>query len=159
MSLPTFVIAEKARSFDPHTLQFGTTAPAWGSHAIIDLYGCSLSAISDHSSILTWITTLCDEVIVMKRYGEPLIVRFGTDPRVVGYSAVQLIETSNITAHFVDATAGACIDIFSCATFDPVQAATYCQQHFHAKHCQLTVLARLAEGVHHSIELSREGSK
>jgi S-adenosylmethionine/arginine decarboxylase-like enzyme len=35
-----------------------------------------------------------------------------------GYSVMQLITTSNITAHFVDSDSTAYIDVFSCKDFD-----------------------------------------
>ena len=53
----------------------------------------------------------------MKAYGEPQIVHFGEDDKQ-GYTLVQLIETSNICAHFCDDTGDAYIDVFSCKPYD-----------------------------------------
>jgi S-adenosylmethionine/arginine decarboxylase-like enzyme len=52
----------------------------------------------------------------MKAYGEPIIVRFGEGNKM-GYTLVQLIETSNITGHFCEETNEAYLDVFSCKSF------------------------------------------
>jgi S-adenosylmethionine/arginine decarboxylase-like enzyme len=56
--------------------------------------------------------------IKMVAYGEPQIVMFGTGNKK-GYTLVQLIETSNITGHFVEETDDMYLDVFSCKEFDP----------------------------------------
>jgi len=71
--------------------------------------------------------------INMKAYGEPIVVNFGDTPRVAGYSAMQLIETSSITAHFANSTNAIHIDIFSCKFFRPYQTALWCKEYFKAQ--------------------------
>jgi S-adenosylmethionine/arginine decarboxylase-like enzyme len=63
--------------------------------------------------------------IDMEAFGEPLLVRFGKEKRVEGFTYVQLIQTSAITAHFVDDTGAAYIDIFSCKDFDGTAAGEF----------------------------------
>lgn len=53
----------------------------------------------------------------MVPYGKPKVVMFGTGNKK-GYTLVQLIETSNITGHFVEETDDMYLDVFSCKTFD-----------------------------------------
>lgn len=53
----------------------------------------------------------------MVPYGKPRVVMFGTGNKK-GYTLVQLIETSNITGHFVEETDDMYLDVFSCKTFD-----------------------------------------
>jgi hypothetical protein len=58
-----------------------------------------------------------------------------------------LIETSNITAHFIDhptPTQGhaGCLNIFSCAWFAPYTAAAFCQEWFEAQAVNLRVTLR-----------------
>jgi S-adenosylmethionine/arginine decarboxylase-like enzyme len=65
----------------------------------------------------------------MKAYGEPQIIHFGEDNKA-GYTLVQLIETSNITAHFCEQDNAAFIDIFSCKEFDPKDAKRVVDQFF-----------------------------
>jgi S-adenosylmethionine/arginine decarboxylase-like enzyme len=57
----------------------------------------------------------------------------GTEPHLYGYSVLQLIQTSDITAHFCDATGDAYIDIFSCKEYNPAAAGLFCQDYFKAE--------------------------
>lgn len=103
----------------------------WGWHLVLNLYDCSLEKIQSAETIRQFVIDLCD-LIEMRRFGEPTIVNFGDDPRVTGYSLVQLIETSNICAHFADHSRAVYIDIFSCKQFDPEVAAEFCVKAFEA---------------------------
>ena len=66
----------------------------------------------------------------MKRFGEPQVVHFGEDERVAGYSMVQLIETSLISAHFANQTNATYLDVFSCKPYDPELVADFAQNFF-----------------------------
>lgn len=115
----------------------------FGQELIINLYSCSLKKISSEKEIKKFVITLCDDVIKMKRYGEPLIPHFGHDnPITAGYSLVQLIETSSVTAHFSEYKKSVYLNIFSCAWFDSEKATQYCQEFFEAKQIQVTLLKR-----------------
>jgi S-adenosylmethionine/arginine decarboxylase-like enzyme len=103
----------------------------WGWHLALNLYDCSLERITSAETIRAFVIALCEH-IQMRRFGEPIIVHFGDEPRVSGYSLVQLIETSNISAHFANASRAAYLDIFSCKQFDPHIAATFCIETFQA---------------------------
>jgi len=54
----------------------------------------------------------------MVAYGQPQVQHFGSGNKA-GYTLVQLIETSNITAHFVEETNDMYLDVFSCKPFEP----------------------------------------
>jgi S-adenosylmethionine/arginine decarboxylase-like enzyme len=69
----------------------------------------------------------------MRRYGDPIVVRFGDNPDVTGYSMFQLIETSNLAGHFAEATNAAYLDIFSCQEYDPNVVVDFCIQTFKAE--------------------------
>ena len=69
----------------------------------------------------------------MKAYGDPIIADFGVDPKVSGITAMQLIETSSITAHFANQSNSIYLDIFSCKSFKPYAAAIFCKEYFQAK--------------------------
>lgn len=92
-------------------------AAKWGFHLALDVGKCSGSLIRCPHNIEYFAKNLVRE-IDMKAYGDPHIVRFG-DGNKMGYTLVQLIETSNITAHFAEETNDAYIDVFSCKPFDP----------------------------------------
>lgn len=93
-------------------------AAPWGWHLVLNLYECNLHLITSAEVIRKFVIELCD-LINMCRFGGPLIVNFGENPRVAGYSLVQLIETSNICAHFVNDSAAVYLDVFSCKKFNP----------------------------------------
>jgi hypothetical protein len=97
----------------------------------VDLEGCNPEAIRSRSGIARFARELCD-LIEVKRYGPPRVVRFGEDPRVCGYSLVQLIETSLVSGHFAEATNAAYIDVFSCKPFAPHGVADFCGRWFEA---------------------------
>lgn len=113
----------------------------WGWHLVLNLYHCIPERIKSAEVIRQFVIDLCD-LIEMRRFGEPTIVNFGDDPRVSGYSLMQLIETSNICAHFADASAAVYIDIFSCKKFDPEKAAFFCIESFGAQKASGTFLSR-----------------
>jgi len=93
------------------------TADAWGLSSMLDVRGVDLATISDPIRIERFIIELC-HLLKVRRFGNPQIIRFGDDPTVYGYSAVQLIETSLVSAHFVELSRTAYIDIFSCKWYD-----------------------------------------
>ena len=68
----------------------------------------------------------------MKRFGEFKIVHFGTGNKS-GYSMVQLIETSNITAHFCNENNSAYLDIFSCKPYDEKEMENFTKKFFEAE--------------------------
>ncbi len=113
----------------------------WGWHLVLNLYDCSLEKIQSAEVIREYVINLCD-LIEMRRFGEPTIVNFGDDPRVTGYSLVQLIETSNICAHFADQTRAVYLDIFSCKQFDPESAARFTMEVFQAGKASGTFIRR-----------------
>lgn len=115
----------------------------FGQELIINLYDCHSKKIASEKEIKKFVVTLCDDVIKMKRYGEALIPHFGHDnPITSGYSLVQLIETSSITAHFSEHKKSVYLNVFSCAWFDPEKAAQFCQEFFEAKRIHVTLLKR-----------------
>jgi S-adenosylmethionine/arginine decarboxylase-like enzyme len=89
----------------------------WGKHLIVDAAGCAMASIRSRQQIHDFTKVLVKR-IDMVSYGEPQIVMFGTGNKK-GYTLVQLIETSNITAHFVEETNDMYLDVFSCKDFDP----------------------------------------
>ena len=55
----------------------GSVSDQFGQELTVDLYDCDLTKISDGDHIKNYVIKLCDEVIDMKRYGEPLGEHFG----------------------------------------------------------------------------------
>jgi S-adenosylmethionine decarboxylase len=113
----------------------------WGVSTAIDLYDCDLDLMNDADAIREFVRILCDR-IKMRRYGETQVVFFGDEPRVQGYSMTQLIETSLISAHFANASRAIYLDVFSCAPYDPEDAAQFAKEFFKASRYEIHVTNR-----------------
>jgi len=131
-SLSTPVKLEKIAIHDPANMPAETP---WGWHLVLNLYECNPEQIRSAEVIKQFIIDLCD-LIDMRRFGDPIVVDFGDDPVVSGYSMFQLIETSNIAGHFANQSNSAYMDIFSCKHFDPNVAAEFCANVFQARSSQ-----------------------
>jgi S-adenosylmethionine/arginine decarboxylase-like enzyme len=90
----------------------------WGYHLLMDCTSGDVELIGSKENVYNFVKELV-VAIDMKAFGEPWIERFAThDLSKSGLSMCQMIETSNITGHFVDANGNFYIDIFSCKPFD-----------------------------------------
>jgi S-adenosylmethionine/arginine decarboxylase-like enzyme len=103
----------------------------WGLMSSLDAKNCSPELIRSAEAIKEYVIKLC-ELIKMKRFQDTLVVNFGEDEKVAGYSMVQLIETSLISGHFANLTNAAYIDVFSCKIYDPYIAAEFTREFFKA---------------------------
>lgn len=79
--------------------------------------------------------------IDMVAYGEPQVVMFGTGNKK-GYTLVQLIETSNICAHFVEETNDMYLDVFSCKTFEKSTVEKVVQDFFKPEKIETRLITR-----------------
>jgi S-adenosylmethionine/arginine decarboxylase-like enzyme len=114
----------------------------WGYHLIVNAGGCNKAAITDHGTIYDFAKELVEK-IEMVAYGEPQIVFFGEGNKE-GYTLVQLIETSNICAHFVNETGDMYLDVFSCKTFDKDVVLNLVDDYFLPSRVNTTYLERQA---------------
>jgi hypothetical protein len=65
-------------------------------------------------------------VIDMDPFGGPFIERFALDnPVAAGYTLIQAITTSSITAHFSEYLRWVYLDVFSCRAFDAKAVAEF----------------------------------
>ncbi len=109
---------------------------AWGISANVDLYDCNPEMIRSSDKIKQYVEELCD-LIKVNRFGDCVVVNFGEDKRIAGYSMTQLIETSLVSGHFANQTNNAYLDVFSCRFFDPEVVAEFSKKFFEAKSCSL----------------------
>ena len=100
----------------------------WGFHLCLDIARCYSPAIKCPVHISNFSKALVKN-INMEAYGEPQVVYFGTENKA-GLTLVQLITTSNITAHFCEETSEGYIDIFSCKEFDKEKAKEVVNEYF-----------------------------
>lgn len=116
----------------------------WGYHLILDCRAGNIAKITSRDVIESFIKELVRR-IGMKAYGNPTIQHFAEhDILKAGYSLVQLIETSSITGHFVDANGDFYIDIFSCKPYDIKLASEIVEKFFSPTHIRITYLTRQA---------------
>lgn len=105
---------------------------AWGLDAGIDLHNCKPGTIRDAEKIKQFVRELCER-IGMKRFGDTVVVNFGEEEKVEGFSMTQLIETSLVSGHFANQTNTAFLDIFSCKYYNPYEVAEFAKKFFEAK--------------------------
>jgi S-adenosylmethionine/arginine decarboxylase-like enzyme len=106
----------------------------WGIASSIDIYDCDPETIRSAERIRQFVVELCD-LIEMKRFQDTLVVNFGEDERVAGFSMVQLIETSLISGHFANLTNTVYLDVFSCKPYDPGVVEDFARVFFRGKRC------------------------
>jgi len=118
----------------------------WGYHLILDCAELDHGAITSYENIYNFTKRLVKD-IDMVAYGEPQIVEFGSGNKA-GYTLVQLIETSNICAHFVpdDGNGGNALylDVFSCKEYDDQVVINLVKEFFGAKYIRPNYLTRQA---------------
>jgi len=113
----------------------------WGIASSIDIYGCDPQKIRDADHIRQFVKELCN-LIEMKRFGDTQVVHFGEDEKVAGFSMVQLIETSLISAHFANLTNTTYLDVFSCKPYDPEIVKNFAMGYFGGSDALINVTYR-----------------
>ena len=92
-------------------------------------------------AIREFVGLICDRIKVT-HFGETQVVHFGDNPRINRFSMTQLIETSLVSAHFAEASRAIYLDVFSCASYDPKNAADFALKYFKGKRYSLQVVER-----------------
>ncbi|MFA6183523.1 MAG: S-adenosylmethionine decarboxylase [Parcubacteria group bacterium] len=110
----------------------------WGMSTCIDLYHCNPQTLRSAREIKRFVKELCG-LIEMKTFGETVVVNFGEDPRVSGFSMTQLIETSLISGHFANNSNAIYLDVFSCKPYPPYKTAQFAKKFFEGKKMDIKV--------------------
>jgi S-adenosylmethionine/arginine decarboxylase-like enzyme len=118
---------------------------AWGYHLMLDCSSCN-DNIKNKKAIQIFIKDLI-RTIKMVPHGKPLIEYLLPGHKNQGYSMIQLIKTSNISAHFMDLNGTAYFDIFSCKKFNPKLAEKIIKKHFGPKKYKIKFLTRQAPNI------------
>ncbi len=120
----------------------------YGYELIMDLHGCDVSKFN-RTSIREYMVTVC-EAIRMKRedlhfwdYEGVPIEKCPTEPHLLGTSAVQFIETSNIVIHTLDLLKAVYVNIFSCKKYDKELALKITKEWFGAKEYNMHFIERI----------------
>jgi len=90
---------------------------SWGYHLALDCKSCNKDKIGDKEFIAMF-TKHIIKTAEMVEFGKPQIEYLLAGEENAGYSVLQMITTSNFTAHFVDGSGDAYVDLFSCKEFD-----------------------------------------
>jgi len=114
----------------------------WGKHLILDAAHVIPTTIRNPAVIHDFNKALVKR-IDMVPYGIPQIVMFGSGNKK-GYTLVQLIETSNICAHFVEENNSMYLDVFSCKDFDAEVVKDTVKEFFGAGRINTHLLVRQA---------------
>jgi len=114
----------------------------WGYHLLLDCSGCNHEKIANRDNIYQFVKQLVED-IDMVAFGEPQIVDFGSGNKA-GYTLVQLIETSNICAHFVNENNTMYLDVFSCKPYNDEVVIDLVEEYFDAKSIRASYLTRQA---------------
>ena len=118
----------------------------FGQHLIMNLTGCPQHVLASSAALTDYVAKLVDE-IGMVAYGPTQVEHFGHAlPETSGFTvvqvAVQLIETSLISGHMVDANRTAWWDVFSCQPFDVDKALDLTEEYFNPDVLEWKVLYR-----------------
>jgi S-adenosylmethionine decarboxylase len=116
---------------------------SWGIHSIHNIFKACPDKIRCATTIYNFNKALVKK-IDMKAFGEPQIVHFGTGNKA-GFTLSQLIETSNITAHFVEETNDFYLDVFSCKDFQAKDVESVINEYFQPEHISTQVVIRQAK--------------
>ena len=116
----------------------------WGYHLLLDCTSGDRSLISSKQNIREFITELVWS-IDMIAFGNPWIEHFATHAEdKAGISFCQMIETSNITGHFVDSTGNFYIDVFSCKPYDKETVIDLVDKYFNPSKIKQHYISRAA---------------
>jgi S-adenosylmethionine/arginine decarboxylase-like enzyme len=111
---------------------------------MLDCSGCNHEQITSGENITNFTKELVRR-IDMVAYGEPIVAHFAThDPMKAGYSMMQLIETSNIAMHAVDADNTMYLDVFSCKPYSNDEVIACVKEFFGAEFVRVNFITRHA---------------
>ena len=117
----------------------------WGKHLIINARAGNLDKVQSKENISAFVAELV-VAIDMITYGPLWIERFAThDPIKAGISFIQMIETSNITGHFVDHDGDFYLDVFSCKDYETETVLALVDQYFGPESTEFVEILRDAK--------------
>lgn len=116
----------------------------WGYHVMMDCWNSDRVPMQSRRTVEQFIKELVQR-IDMEPIGEPWIeYTAGHDPNKAGFTATQIIVTSSIVAHFVDATGSIYLDVFSCKNFDIETVESVVKKYFKPEKIRVNFVTRHA---------------
>jgi S-adenosylmethionine/arginine decarboxylase-like enzyme len=103
----------------------------WGWTTMIDASGCDRERITSEANFQAFIDELLEKIEMVK-IGDLNIHWCETnDPKKYGHSIYQLLQDSNVSAHFCPEDGNqAYVDIFSCKEYDEVMVLDIFDKYF-----------------------------
>lgn len=122
-----------------------SSAKPWGWITMIDAAGCDPVAIGGPVIFHVFIDELLEN-LKMVRIGNLNIVWCDTnDPKKKGYSIYQLLQDSNVSAHFCPADRNAAyLDVFSCKEYDEARVEAVFRKYFRPTTFRMRTVERRA---------------
>lgn len=115
----------------------------WGWSTHIDASRCDAEAINSPKIFQEFVDELLERIDMVKIGDLHIIWCETNEPEKVGYSIFQLLQTSNISAHFCpEDNNSAYLDCFSCKQYDEDIVIEVFQKYFKAKMINYTTLER-----------------
>ena len=116
----------------------------WGYHVTLDCHNANRTLIKDRDHVDSFIRNLVKR-IDMEPIGEPWIeYTAGEFEDKAGFTAVQIIVTSSIVAHFIDSTGDIYLDVFSCKDFEITTVKQTVEEYFEPENIRINFLTRHA---------------
>lgn len=120
------------------------TSQYWGYHLTLDCSNCNRNNIKDEQHVKDFVKELMAR-IDMKPIGDTRVEYTAAEfPDKAGFTAVQIIVTSTIVAHFIDSTGDLYLDVFSCKQFDIETVVKTVDEYFTPENTRVNFLTRQA---------------
>jgi len=116
----------------------------WGYHLTLDCHNCDRGNIKDEAHVRAFVKALLKR-IDMQPIGDTHVEYTAAEfPDKAGLTAVQIIVTSTIVAHFIDSTGDLYLDVFSCKMFDIETVVDTVEEYFKPEKTRVNYLTRQA---------------
>ena len=121
----------------------------YGSELILDMKGCNPGKFNQ-SDIESFMVALCEHIDMERAdlyfwdYEDDEEAKKAAPDHLCGTTAIQFIQTSNITIHTLDRTGSVMLNIFSCKDFDHQSAIEFCAKFFSSKEVRSQSIERFA---------------
>ncbi len=120
------------------------TSTYWGYHLTLDCADCDRESIKSKTHVRKFIEELLKRIDMLP-IGEPRIEYTAAEfPDKAGLTAVQIIVTSTIVAHFIDSSGDLYLDVFSCKSFEIDTVINTVNEFFKPKKVRANYLTRQA---------------
>ena len=116
----------------------------WGYHLTLDCANCDRELIKSEDNVRKFVKELLVR-IDMQPIGDTHVEYTAAEfPDKAGLTAVQIIVTSTIVAHFIDSTGDLYLDVFSCKQFDLETVVATVEEYFKPEKTRVNYLTRQA---------------